>query len=82
MITCLETRKQVNHSRTSSAPFIQPAGWRKSRVSGGTTLRATFCTRLALVEYEALSAVQLQRQVRSQNFVHKLATQEWGEPLR
>lgn len=56
-------------------------------------LRATFCTRLALAGYEALTimslmghkdlkttmryirAVQLQRQVRSQNFVHKLATQ-------
>jgi integrase len=62
-------------------------------------LRATFCTRLALAGYEALTimtlmghkdlkttmryirALQLQRQVRSQNFVHKLATQEKRPPL-
>jgi integrase len=63
-------------------------------------LRATFCTRLALAGYEALTimtlrglkdlkttmryirAVQLQRQVRSQNFVHKLATQEARPPVQ
>ena len=57
-------------------------------------LRATFCTRLALAGYGALTimslmdqkdlkttmryirAVQVQKQVRSQSFVHKLATKE------
>ena len=62
-------------------------------------LRATFCTRLALAGYEALTimmlmghkdlkttmryirAVHLQRNVRSQNFVHKLATKEERPPV-
>ena len=61
-------------------------------------LRATFCTRLALAGYEALTimtlmghkdlkttmryirAVQLQRNVRSQNFGHKSPTQEKRPP--
>jgi len=63
-------------------------------------LRATFCTRLALAGYEALTimtlmghkdlkttmryirAVQLQKQVRPQNFVHKLATNEIRPPVQ
>ncbi|MDQ3668521.1 MAG: tyrosine-type recombinase/integrase [Acidobacteriota bacterium] len=62
-------------------------------------LRATFCTRLALAGYEALTimmlmghkdlkttmryirAVQLQRKVGSENFGHKLATQEERPPM-
>ena len=62
-------------------------------------LRATFCTRLALARYEALTimslmghkdlkttmryirAVQLQRDVRPINFVHKLATNEIRPPV-
>ena len=62
-------------------------------------LRATFCTRLALARYEALTimslmghkdlkttmryirAVQLQRDVRPINFVHKLATNEIRPPM-
>ena len=62
-------------------------------------LRATFCTRLALAGYEALTimtlmghkdlkttmryirAVQLQRNVRSLNFGHILATQEIRPPV-
>ncbi len=59
-------------------------------------LRATFCTRLALARYEALTimmlmghkdlkttmryirAVQLQREVRPEQFVHKLAQMKYG----
>jgi hypothetical protein len=62
-------------------------------------LRATFCTRLALARYEALTimmlmghkdlkttmryirAVQLQREVRPDQFVHKLATQQLRPPM-
>ena len=62
-------------------------------------LRATFCTRLALAGYEALTimmlighkdlkttmryirAVQLQRNVSSQNFGQKLATQAVRPPM-
>jgi len=62
-------------------------------------LRATFCTRLALARYEALTimmlmghkdlkttmryirAVQLQREVRPDQFVHKLATQQERPPM-
>jgi len=61
-------------------------------------LRATFCTRLALARYEALTimtfmghkdlkttmryirAVQLQREVRPEKVVHKLATNEIRPP--
>ena len=61
-------------------------------------LRATFCTRLALARYEALTimtlmghkdlkttmryirAVQLQREVRPEQVVHKLATNEIRPP--
>src|SRR3989442_8600142 len=63
-------------------------------------LRATFCTRLALARYEALTimmlmrhkdlkttmryirAVQLQREVRPEQVVHKLATNEIRPPLQ
>ncbi len=62
-------------------------------------LRATFCTRLALAGYEALTimmlmghkdlkttmryirAVQLQRNVSSQNFGHKSPTQTVRPPM-
>lgn len=62
-------------------------------------LRATFCTRLALARYEALTimtlmghkdlkttmryirAVQLQRDVRPLQLVHKLATNEVRPPV-
>jgi integrase len=63
-------------------------------------LRATFCTRLALARYEALTimmlmghkdlkttmryirAVQMQRDVRPEQVVHKLATNEIRPPLQ
>src|SRR5216683_263651 len=63
-------------------------------------LRATFCTRLALARYEALTimslmghkdlkttlryirAVQLQRDVRPEQVVHKMATNEIRPPLK
>jgi integrase len=60
-------------------------------------LRAPFCTRLALARYQAIMmlmghkdlkttmryirAVQLQREVRPEHFVHKLATNEIRPPL-
>ena len=78
---------------TSNVPFTQLADIKNL---WWHDLRATFCTRLALARYEALTimslmghkdlkttmryirAVQLQRDTRPINFVHKVATNKYG----
>src|SRR5258708_16557518 len=78
----------------------QVAGWGGIENLWWHDLRATFCTRLALARYEALTimslmghkdlkttlryirAVQLQKDVRPEQVVHKMATNEIRPPLK